>query len=436
MSDYTQPATLSIVKRDASTSGRLLILIAILGFILTCPVFSDDDPRVIALDVVTSNAATGDGGNAWGGHQCRIVRTSDGVFTAYTVSGKNDMSREWRLAWRQDDKWKVVAAGLAGREPVNLLASPDGTLQVIGWPEGKAVRWTGKPSGGKITMTESPVPGLSEGHWPYGSAGIDKTGLLCVLSSEGEKPGAFRWAMLDPQSNEWTTGIVPQDYRHCYTYVIPDAKGSLALVSTRDVRWKMLGYTKPKDQFEYVFNEFSGWRSGNPASDPLRKIFSLEEKPTDRDPVAMCSAQDVWLDSKDRLHVFYRRAGKGTGWGEEGRYAVFSPGGKMLSDEKTPWSAGLMCRIFQDDRGRFYFLGSDKVIYNGGTEGVSFKNKTKLKLGRELVEEAGYGISAPRTGTALGNILDVVFPSAGGAKWIYARILLYGGDAQPVRAKP
>ncbi len=412
-----------------------MILAVILDLVVASPVFSEDFPRVIALEVVTDHAATGDGGNAWGGHQCRIVRTSDGVFTAYTVSGKNDMSREWLLAWRSDGKWKVIASGLAGREPVNLLASPDGTLHLIGWPEGKAHRWTGKPKTGKITLMESPVPGLSEGHWPYGSAGIDKNGRLCVLSSEGEKPGAFRWAMLDPKTNEWTGGIVAQEYRHCYTYVLPMSAGGLALVANRDVRWETLGYKKPKDQFEYVFNQFSGWRSTNPATEPLRKIFALEEKPTQRDPVVLCSVQDAYLDAKGRFHVCYRRAGRGTGWNEESRYAVFSADGKPQSDVTAPWGAGLYCRVFQDDRGVFYFLGSDGVIYSGGTDGVSFKNKIRLKLDRNLVDVPGFGISASRTGTAPGNIVDVVFQSEGSAKWIYGRILLYGSEEQPVRAK-
>ena len=42
------------------------------------------------------------------------------------------------------------------------------------------------------------------------------------------------------------------------------------------------------------------------------------------------------------------------------------------------------------------------------------------------VEYSGYGISVPRTGTPISNVLDVVFPSDGGTKWIYFQILLLG----------
>jgi hypothetical protein len=64
------------------------------------------------LEIVTDGAATGDGGNSWGGHQTRIVRTQDGVFTAFTVPGNGYTSREWRLAWRKEDgAWSVIAQG-------------------------------------------------------------------------------------------------------------------------------------------------------------------------------------------------------------------------------------------------------------------------------------------------------------------------------------
>jgi hypothetical protein len=42
------------------------------------------------------------------------------------------------------------------------------------------------------------------------------------------------------------------------------------------------------------------------------------------------------------------------------------------------------------------------------------------------VEYSGYGISAPRTGTLPGNVLDVVFPSDNGSKWIYFQLTLPG----------
>jgi hypothetical protein len=46
-------------------------------------------PIVERVELVTDQALVGDGGNSWGGHQTRIVRTKDGIFLAYTV-GQSD----------------------------------------------------------------------------------------------------------------------------------------------------------------------------------------------------------------------------------------------------------------------------------------------------------------------------------------------------------
>ena len=62
------------------------------------------------VEVVTDRAVIGGGGNNWGGHQTRIVHTQDGVFTAYTVDGGGQFTRNWKLAQRQiDGRWVVVA---------------------------------------------------------------------------------------------------------------------------------------------------------------------------------------------------------------------------------------------------------------------------------------------------------------------------------------
>jgi hypothetical protein len=405
--------------------------VATLALALSTSIVSgaDDGPRVTALEVVTTKAAVGDGGNAWGGHQCRIVRTRHGVFTAYTVDGRDDMSREWRLAWRRAGRWDIVASGLAGREPANLLASPDGALHIIAWPGGRAHIWSGKPAGTALEMQRQPVPALNEDHWAYGSAGMDRDGRIYVLSSEGESPGAFRWSSRAAAGGPWTSATVPLDYRHCYTYVLPGLNGSLSLVSTRDVKWETLGYVHPFGQFDYVRDSLGLWHSPDIQTKPLRKAASIEEKPSRRHPDVLLTAQiDALLDTKGRIHILYTRRGPGTGGDEELRYAIFQPDGNRLRDEKVPWSAGPFCRVFQDERAQFYLLGSDGVIYGGGSDGISFSSKTKLKLGRNQVEYSGFGISAPRTGTPPANVIDVVFPSAGGAKWIYFRVLLHGHE--------
>ena len=46
---------------------------------------------------------------------------------------------------------------------MNIVASPDGTLNVIGWPLEREQYGPGKPSNGTITMQSSSIPGVASG---------------------------------------------------------------------------------------------------------------------------------------------------------------------------------------------------------------------------------------------------------------------------------
>ncbi len=377
-------------------------------------------------EVVANNAATGDGGNSWGGHQTRIVHTKDGVFTAYTVPGADDLHREWRLAHRQPDgTWAVVAQGVSGREPVNLLASPDGTLNVIGWPDGIATLWFGKPLNGVFNLIASPIPNQLNGNWPYNSAGTDSSGDICVLSSDGgeERVGWFYWACLLRSTGEWITGSSELDFRFCYTYVFPTPEGGLSVVSTRDVRWRALGLQQPAGQFAYVFNAFGLWHTNSIATTQLARIYFAEEKPTAQYPAPRLNAQeDAYLDTKGRMHVIYSLQGASTQGKWVSRQAVIAPSGSVLHDVDLPGTAGQYSRIFQDHKGRFFLLGSSGLLYAMDQEGIHPNTTIALNLAGYQVEYSGFGVSAPRTGTPLSSVVDVVFPSEGGAKWIYFQL--------------
>lgn len=378
--------------------------------------------RLVDLEVITQEAATGDGGNAWGGHQCRIVRTPDGVFTAYTVPGTDDLYREWRLVWRRDGAWQVVAQGIAGREPVNLLAGPDGTLYLVGWPSGGGTLWYGKPAGGELEMKEEFIRGVAVGNWPYASAGIDRSGNLCVLSSLGEKPGYFFWAYRQAQDGRWVSQYTTLPHRYCYTYVFPQGK-ALSLVSTRDVRWHVLGYPQPPETFDYVFNAFGYWHTDDIAQ-PLQGMAFVEEPPTEQFPNVECRAQnDAYMDTIGRMHILYIRRGASTGGEWQSRHMVLSQEGETLYDGRLPNEAGYYCRIFQDSRRRFYILGSAGVLYPVADDGVTLGEPISLDLGGHKVEYSGYGLSVPRTGTPLSDVMDVVFPSDNGKAWIYFRLV-------------
>jgi hypothetical protein len=378
------------------------------------------------VEVITDKAATGDGGNIWGGHQTRIVHTQAGIFAAYTEAGVDYYSKEWRLAQRvSENNWVVIAQGIAGREPVNLLAAPDGTLHVIGWSQGIGTIWTGMPESGAITMTSEKIPGMPEGNWPYNSAGIDSNGNLCVLASTGgeERGGEFYWSCRMHDTGEWIRKKSPLDYRFCYTYVFPQPGGKLSLVSTRDVRWSALGYEQPAGAGDYAFNAFGVWQSEDIQNKPIEMISFAEETPTKEYPNAFLNAQmDAYLDSKDRMHILYWQMGASTGGAYQYRHRIVSPVGEIIFDGQIPDSTGYFSRIFQDSKERFYLLGSSGLLFPMDRNGEQLGEPIQLDLGGHEVEYSGYGLSVPRTGTPLRDTMEVVFPSGNETQWLYFQL--------------
>lgn len=378
------------------------------------------------VELITNSAATGDGGNIWGGHQARIVRTQAGIFAAYTEAGVDYFSKEWRMAQRvSENNWVILAQGIAGREPVNLLTAPDGTLYIVAWPQGIGTLWSGKPAAGTLTMTSEPIPAMPEGNWPYGSAGINANGDLCVLASNGgeERGGEFVWSCRVQATGEWISQTSTLDYRYAYTYVFPQADHKLALVSTRDVRWSALGYTQPADAFDYVFNAFGVWQTADLQAQPLERVSFVEEVPTAEYPNAFLDAQmDAYVDSKGRTHILYWQQGASTNGASQTRHRIVSTAGETLFDEQLPEAAGYYNRIFQDDHERFYLLGSSGVLYPLDENGEQLGEPIRIDLGGHEVEYSGYGLSVPRTGTPLSNTMEVVFPSGDERLWLYFQL--------------
>ncbi len=389
------------------------------------PLPTESFARQTGVEVVTNDAVTGNGGNNWGGHQTRIVHTQDGIFTAYTVEGSGEFDRTWQLSKRQvDGTWVVIAQGDAGMNPVNLLASPDGTLHIVGWPNGFCTIYSGKPENDSLVMASKLIPNLYEGNYPYSSAGIDASGNLCVLSSiGGQTPGGqYSWAFYMLSNSQWITRISQLDYKYCYTYVFPGPDGQLSLVSTRDVRWSALGYSQP-GSFDYVFNAIRYWRTNNIYSETIQELSFAEEIPTDRYPNPWLNAQtDAYLDTKDRMHILYTRRGATTGGKDQYRHRIVSASGTILFDEELPKEAGSLNRIFQDSQERFYLLGQSGLLYPMDQEGKHLGDPIKLDLGGHQVEYSGYYLSVPRTGTPLSDIMDVVFPSDNGKGWLYFQL--------------
>ncbi len=386
--------------------------------------------RQTKIEVVTKNAAAV---NPKGGQQTRIVHTQDGVFTVYVVEGSSETNMIWQLSQRQSDgTWAVIAQDVSGASNPNLLASPDGTLHVIGWPNGIGTMWSGKPKDGKLVMTSTRIPNVAEGTEQRPTAGTDANGDLCINSGvpngsdpliKGKFTGAgLRWAFYIPSQSRWVTQTNELDYMYAYAYVFPSPNGQLSLVATRDVPWKELGYAQPPGTDPWIFNAFRYWRTNDVSSETIQLLSFTEEVPTDQYPNPWLKLHEAYLDTKDRMHIIYSKSGATTGGRLQVRHRIVSASGTTLLDENLPIEAGQYCRIFQDSQERFYLLGSSGLLYPMDQEGQSLGDPMKLDLeGRENMDY-GYSLSVPRTGTPLSDVMDVSFPSDGGKSWYYFQL--------------
>jgi hypothetical protein len=394
--------------------------------LVTGPVLAQVRSIVIHPEVITTNAVTGDGGNAWGGHQCRVVRTGKGVFTAYTVGGSDYLQRTFHLVKRTEEGWKELTAEKAGREPVNLMASPDGALHIIAYPEYTGTHFYGIPEEDTIHLNSRIIPALYHGHHPYNSAGIDSHGNICALSTSGgevNQKGAYLWAFYHADSDEWQGRRSFFDYRYCYAYVFPHPDRSVTLEATRDVVWEAMNYRQPPGKFRYMFNGIGVWKA-RPFDGPLVRTSLLEEFPTEQTPYVLCAGMnDAYMDTEQRLHVLSRRQSERTGGTEIRFHSIFDQEGMLLADMQMDPDYGMFCRIFQDKRQRYFLLGSTGLLSLLDAASWEARESVIIDLKDNPVLYSGFGLAVPRTGSKLSDTMDVVYPSGEyGERWMYFQL--------------
>lgn len=377
------------------------------------------------VETVATGTESGDGGNSWGGHQTRVVRTKAGVFTVYTVPGGGYLDRQWRLARRAPSGgWQIVAQGTSGREPPNLLTTPGGDLWLTAWPHGVGTIWRFKVAGGKVSAHSARIPGAPKTDWPYGGAGIDSRGNLCVVASDSGGDSARAWFSLscrNERPRSWVSRRQDVTYRHAYAVVLPDGNARATVAATRDVLWSTIGRDTPSDSANYAFNAIGSWRGD--LSRGLRKIDSAGENPTGGFPAPMLRQLDAYRDTSGRLHVLYIQRGERTRGRDIYRHRAIGGSGKLLYDEQLPEALGDFVRIFQDRRGNFYVIGQNARLARLSPDGRNVVGDLlDLDYGGREVSYSGYALSVPRTGTRPSDRLDVVFATDGGNAWAYFQL--------------
>ena len=373
------------------------------------------------LEVVAENAT------AWGPHIPKIVRTDGGVFVVYTTSGEDEFDYQWHLARRQPDgTWLVIGEGLSGGEEPNLLASPDGTLHIIAWPELTATMWSGKPAENQVDWVEEKIPGLDLNSGAYNASGIDPAGNICLVASYGGKPSRFNWSCYRHDENQWHSGNLMTDYRYCYSYVFPLPEGGLRLVSSRDILWEELGFEKPPEVFDFIFNKFAYWSTDDFRTSEFKEVYSQEALPTEQYPYVTLNAEhESYLDTSGNMHILYVEVGERTeGW-DHFIQVVVSPQGELIASFRLPDEFGKYTRFIQDGKGNFYVLSGAGYLMPAGADGTTYSTPITIDLQGFKVDYPGVAVASPRGGTPVSDTVDAIFADGEG-RWVYFQIQLPG----------
>lgn len=404
-------------------------------------------PYLERLEVVTANAGSTDnsnGGNEWGYHKSRIVRTSDGnLYTVIQAPGTDDLHKEWQLFKRMgDNNWQKINSGVAGREPVNILAGPQNELYIIGWPDGHPKMWT-SVDGGK-TFTSQGIPGTwVTTDWPYSAASITPSGDIYLVQTVGgtgnccSAPGYFYWAYYNRSTGQWcNTKVAQYDNRDTYAFLLPTDSGQLTIVGARTGEWANFGYTQPAASggFNYVYNAVREWNTSNVDTTPLTANI-IKEVSQNNGEYINAFQNDVYRDMSGRIHTLYtyRDASTGATADSTGTYtgyqAVADQNGTLVKNVPlTGIYFPNTARMIQDTTGSYWIITAGnnntlEVAQADPTNGTSLNPYVTIPL-------AGYNaggvtfIAAPRNGSTLQDFVDGVVPLNNGAGWLYYRLRL------------
>ncbi len=394
---------------------------------------------------MTANAgSTDDGGNEWGYHKNRIVRTSDGnLYTVIQAPGTDDLHKEWQLFKRMgDNDWQKINSGVAGREPVNLLAGPQNELYIIGWPGGHPMMWTS--TNGGATFTSQDIPGTwVTNDWPYSAASITPSGDIYLVQTVGgtgnccSAPGYFYWAYYKQSTGQWcSTKVTQYDYRDTYAFLLPTDSGQLTIVGAKTGNWANFGYTQPPAAggFNYVYKAVREWNTSNVDTTPLTDSMIKEVSQTSGDYINAFQ-NDAYRDMSGRIHTLYtyRDASTGATADSTGTYtgyqAVADQNGTLVKNVPlTGIYFPNTARMIQDTTGGYWIITAGnnntlEVAQADAADGTSLNPYVTIPLGGYNSDGVTF-IAAPRNGSALQDFVDGVVPINNGAGWLYYRLRL------------
>jgi len=421
-------------------------------------------------------SGTSNGGNGWGFHKLYIARGSTGdLFDVYD-SGTDDNDKTYHLMHCAPGctTWSTVATGDGGREVPLLLVSPSNTVYLVIWNSGSPnvnqPRLVNAGVNGQGPITKTSIPGgfTSNDDHPYAAGAVDSSGNLYVEESTTPNLGGSNEDTGYEGNLAWTTGgeghwtwhftqlpgapaSTGGDYRHGYTYLLPDNHGGIDIVGTRDVSCGNTAFTSANGYSNipggFVVDQVADWHTDNlnatgGASWSVNRISqNTKASPTPGAPVGDCRsggtvnnvanvtgndvANDAYRDSSGVVHVLYTL---GTGGSSVTDHAVLSHNGSVA---KTVTIPGGHCdndgRIAQDSTGRFYVLtfcsATQFYVFPGDAiDGTTLQSPTTLSLAQTPINY--FNLARPQGGTSPADFLDMVYAANSGTKIQYVRVRL------------
>jgi hypothetical protein len=431
-------------------------------------------PKIMMQSLVTSSADgnSSDGGNGWGPHKLRIVRSSNGKLFSVYPSGPDTVNKTYSLmeSTNGGSSWSRINDGLTingsvddgGRETPLLLISPSDVVYLIGWAGGVPTL-VNEGVNGAGPYSATPIPGSWQAgdNWPYAGAAIDSSGNLYVQENTASSTGGTSEDSGYLANLAWTTGgtgnftwhfarlpAVPgADYRSAYSFELPDNKGGLDVVATNDVSCANTSFTgntsisnpayttQSTSSYGFIQDRVYDWHtanlnaSGGPAWTIAR--VSQNTRATGGSDCASSGivqndyAQDAYRDTYGNVHVMYAFKP-----GYVGHHAVLGDSGgtwKTLKDVTLPSGyCANEARVTQDSTGRFYVIshcGNNSLyVWPADTiDGTTVGSLSTLTLTNAIT---GWDyFAAPSGGTPTNrNYLDMVDPTNSATGLAYARI--------------
>ena len=379
----------------------------------------------------------------WGGQQSRIARQGNDLYVIFGVANTLPDGEEAFALYRYSgaqDRWTYFYT-LRSYEIPGLHAAANGRVYVAYVHARGLGILEYDPATDKITLQDPGVhwPAQHErDHWAYMSTGITEGRYIWFLgcgniAGQRGRPGGFAIFKYDTAARSFDMGVQPRwltEFRHCYNYILDNGDGGITIAGERAIFWDVSEWKQPEGTLDAVWDEVNFWVfKDNSLSDIHRVDKALQGKDCPMPNAPINYAGDAYLDSRGCLHILYTLTSAHIGGRTQLCHAVYEDGVEVKKEGLLDGQHSV--RFAEDTAGQLYLID---LPYNSHTISLFKVNEQhELTLAKEILIKgddsiglayAGMAITAPRTGSAPADFVDVIYPNIDRTNWMYFRLQL------------